>query len=382
MLLANGGIYLDYNATTPIDPQVVEAMQPYLHSNFGNPSSSHELGRQSLSAIQDARLQIAGLLRCEPNEIIFTSGGSESNNLALKGITHKHAHKGMHVIISAVEHPSISNVCQYLMVEGFRVSFLPVNSRGVIDPAELDEIITSKTLLVSVMHANNEVGSIQPIRELSDIAHDAGAIFHTDVAQSVSKIPVHVDELGCDLMSVASHKMYGPKGVGILYSKKGLTLEPIIHGASQEAGKRAGTENVASIVGMGKAAELVMSTLTAEMEHLAMLRDRLQTDLKEAFPQMRVNAAAAKRLPNTLSISFKEVTALQIIENLPDIYLSMGAACHRADGKGSGVLEAMGVPLEYQLGTLRMSLGRFSDESQIALATGKLVKTITYLLNH
>jgi cysteine desulfurase len=182
-------------------------------------------------------------------------------------------------------------------------------------------------------------------------------------------------------MSVASHKMYGPKGVGVLYSKQGLTLEPIIHGASQEAGKRAGTENVASIVGMGKAAELVTGSLDEEMEHLTALRDRFQTDLKEAFPQIRVNAAAAKRLPNTLSVSFRELTAIQIIENLPDIYLSMGAACHRADGKGSGVLEAMGVPLEYQLGTLRISLGRFSDENQVTLATNQLIKTIKYLLN-
>ena len=379
MLLPNGDIYLDYNATTPMDPQVLEAMRPYLSAEFGNPSSTHTLGQRSRTAIETARGQVAAMLRCQPQEIVFTSGGSESNNLAIKGIVAKHAHQGQHIIISSIEHPAVTNVAVYLKQHGFRISFLPVDEQGVIRPADLQDMITSKTILVSVMHANNEIGSIQPIQEIADIAHGAGAVFHTDAAQTVSKIPVRVIDLRCDLLSLAGHKMYAPKGVGALYIKSGLSLDPLIHGADHEGGLRAGTENVAQIVGLGKAAEIADRSLVEEMSRIKQLRDRLQASLKQAYPEMRVNAAGTARLPNTLSISFREWSALKIMAGLERVMVSAGAACHSGDGKGSGVLEAMGVPLAYQLGTLRISLGRFCDEDQVRRAATILIETINTL---
>ncbi|MEA3286858.1 MAG: cysteine desulfurase family protein [Candidatus Marinimicrobia bacterium] len=381
MQLANGDIYLDYNATTPTDPQVLAAMEPYLLTEFGNPSSNHALGRETHAAVEIARNQVAGLLGCLPEEIIFTSGGSESNNMALKGIAAKHLNRGEHIVISAIEHPAVTQVVNYLKTQGFRISYLPVNSQGVVNSEDLEEIITSKTILVSVMHANNEVGSIQPIEELVRIAHGVGAVFHTDAAQSVSKIPVNVNDLGCDLLTIAGHKLYAPKGVGVLYVKSGISLEPLIHGADHERGMRAGTENVAQIVGLGKAAELAEQGLSEEMQSMGYLRDRLQASLKQAFPEMRVNALEAPRLPNTLSISFAGISALDIIAELDQIMVSSGAACHSSDGQGSGVLEAMGVPLPYQLGTLRISLGRFCDEEQVKQASGMLIETIEKIQN-
>ncbi len=380
MLLSNGNIYLDYNATTPIDPMVLEAMEPYYLSHFGNPSSSHSLGKYNRQAIDVARDQVARLLGCESANIIFTSGGSESNNMALKGIASRSSGRGQHIIVSEVEHPAILKVVQYLQHQGFRITYLPVDSQGVVKPEDLEEIITSKTILVSIMHANNEIGSIQPINELAEIAHAARAIFHTDAAQSVGKIPVDVNDLGCDLLSLAGHKLYAPKGVGVLYIKKGVDLEPLIHGANHERGLRAGTENVGQIVGLGKAAEIARQQLESEMVRIKNLRDRLQASLKQAFPEIRINAASTPRLPNTLSVSFSKLNALDILSDLEQVMISAGAACHSADGKGSGVLEAMHIPLSYQLGTLRISLGRFCDESQVQKASAILIQRIAQLL--
>jgi cysteine desulfurase len=380
LLLANGNIYLDYNATTPIDPMVFEAMEPFYHSHFGNASSNHSLGNYNRQAIDFAREQVAGLLGCQQEDIIFTSGGSESNNMALKGIASRRADQGQHIIVSKVEHPAILNVVQYLQHQGFRITYLPVDGQGVVRADDLEEIITSKTILVSVMHANNEIGSIQPINELAEVAHAAGAVFHTDAAQSVGKIPVDVSDLGCDLLSLAGHKLYAPKGVGAIYIKGGVDLEPLIHGANHENGMRAGTENVAQIVGLGMAAEIASQKLESEMLRQQNLRDRLQASLKQAFPEIRVNAGNTQRLPNTLSVSFAELNALDILANLDEVLLSAGAACHSADGKGSGVLEAMHIPLNYQLGTIRISLGRFCDEAQVQQASAILIKRITQLL--
>ena len=379
-MLANGNIYLDYNATTPIDPMVFEAMEPFYHSHFGNASSNHSLGNYNRQAIDFAREQVAGLLGCQQEDIIFTSGGSESNNMALKGIASRRADQGQHIIVSKVEHPAILNVVQYLQHQGFRITYLPVDGQGVVRADDLEEIITSKTILVSVMHANNEIGSIQPINELAEVAHAAGAVFHTDAAQSVGKIPVDVSDLGCDLLSLAGHKLYAPKGVGAIYIKGGVDLEPLIHGANHENGMRAGTENVAQIVGLGMAAEIASQKLESEMLRQQNLRDRLQASLKQAFPEIRVNAGNTQRLPNTLSVSFAELNALDILANLDEVLLSAGAACHSADGKGSGVLEAMHIPLNYQLGTIRISLGRFCDEAQVQQASAILIKRITQLL--
>jgi len=380
MLLSNGEIYLDYNATTPIDPRVLEAMDPYLRQEFGNPSSSHSLGRRSHEAVENARLQLAALLRCHPEEIIFTSGGSESNNLALKGTIAAYGKQGSHIILSAIEHPAIRVVGEYLIQHGFRVSYLPVNENGVVNPSDLEEIITSRTLLVSVMHANNEVGSIQPIRALSEISHAAGAVFHTDAAQSVGKIETQVPELGCDLLSIAGHKLYAPKGVGALYKKETLQLKSLIHGADHENGQRAGTENVAGIVGLGKAAEIANHTLAEETLRLSSLRDMLQHRLKTAFPFMRINGLQTERLPNTLNVSFRQLHALDILADLDHVLISAGAACHSGQEKGSGVLEAMHVPVDYQLGTLRISLGRFCDEVLIEQAAIILIDRINFLL--
>ncbi|MCF7809216.1 MAG: cysteine desulfurase [Candidatus Marinimicrobia bacterium] len=381
MRLKSGEIYLDYNATTPIDPKVRSAMLPFLEEEFGNASSSHLLGTLAHAAMDRARSQVAALLRCSSDEIIFTSGGSESNNLALKGMTERYAHQGRHIIVSAVEHPSIMNVAHWIEKQGFRLSLLPVDKQGVINPTDLNEIITSKTVFVSVMHANNEVGSIQPVSELAEICHDAGAALHVDAAQTVGKIPVQVDEMNCDLLTIAGHKMYGPKGIGALYVKQGTKLSPQILGASQESGLRAGTENIAFIAGLGKAAELAGSGLSHEMSQLESLRDDLQHRMKEAFPLLRINAAATARLPNTLSISFPDLLALDIMEAMDDVLVSAGAACHSGDGKGSGVLEAMGVPLNYQLGTLRISLGRFTTEEQVERAIENIIKAVKKVSN-
>ncbi len=380
MLLSDGSIYLDYNATTPIDPRVIEAMEPYYHKHFGNPSSSHGLGRHNRQAINNARQQVASLIGCATDEIIFTSGGSESNNLALKGMALPRVNQGQHIIVSSIEHPAILNVVNYLRHHGFRVSYLPVDGQGVIKSDALEEVITSKTIVVSVMHANNEIGSIQPISDLAEIAHRTGALFHTDAAQSIGKIKTDVTELSCDLLSIAGHKFYAPKGVGALYVRKGVELEPLIHGANHEFGLRAGTENVAQIVGLGRAAELAQQEMEVEFQRIKNLRDRLQASLKQAFPEIRVNAASTLRLPNTLSVSFARLNALEIMENLDSIHISAGAACHSADGKGSGVLEAMGVPLNYQLGTIRLSLGRFCEEKHIEQAAGILIKQISSLM--
>ena len=262
-------------------------MLPYLREHFGNPSSNHAVGQRAHQAVEYARSQLANLLQCHSNEIVFTSGGSEANNLALKGIASKVAHQGLHIVISAVEHPAVMEVAHYLRGQGFRISYLPVDGQGIVHPADLEEIITSKTILVSVLHANNEVGSIQPIRELADIAHQAGALFHTDAAQSVSKVPVNTDELACDLLSLAGHKFYAPKGVGVLYVKQGVELEPLIHGADHELGRRAGTENVAQIVGLGKAAELADLALEKEISRIESLRDDLQLRFGKSYSRTK-----------------------------------------------------------------------------------------------
>ncbi len=380
MRLANGNIYMDYNATTPIDPRVIDAMEPYYHTHFGNPSSNHSLGKENRNAIDLARERIAILLECKPEEIIFTSGGSESNNMALKGIAARQSHKGQHIVVSRIEHPAIMEVVQYLQHRGFRISYLPVNSEGVVNAEDLEEIITSKTILVSVMHANNEIGSIQPIRELADIAHRAGSIMHTDAAQSMAKIPVNVIDLNCDLLSLAGHKLYAPKGIGILFKKEGVDIEPLIHGAKHELGLRAGTENVAQIVGLGMAAEIANHELEEEMGRMQNLRDRLQASLKQAYPGIRINAGNTARLPNTLSVSFDRLNALDILDALDQVMVSAGAACHSADGKGSGVLEAMHVPLSYQLGTIRISLGRFCKEEDVQLASAIIIENVKKML--
>ncbi len=359
-------IYLDYNATTPHDPEVISAMRPYLEEHFGNPSSSHIYGRITEEAIENARRQSASLLNCMPEEIVFTSGGTESNNHAIKGVAFASSGRGNHIITSRIEHPAVTEVCRFLETAGFHVTYIPVDSSGMIEPADIKKAITDKTILITIMHANNEVGTIQPIEEISIIARKKGIILHTDAAQSVGKIPAHVEILGVDLLSIAGHKLYAPKGVGALYIRKGVNLSKFMHGAGQERGVRAGTENVLEIVGLGKACEIAARDLDKNMLHIQKMRDILYAGIKEKINDTRLNGHPVKRLPNTLSLSFKGISANTLISKIQDyVAVSAGAACHSGGEKISSVLEAMEIPFEWARGTVRFSTGKMTTEEDI-----------------
>jgi len=364
-----GLIYLDYNATTPIDPRVADTMAPYLHTHFGNPSSGHALGAETKKAIEKARKQVADMLGCGVDEIVFTSGGSESNNYAVKGAAFARRAKGKHIIASSIEHPSVSEACRYLEREGFKVTWLGVGGDGLVDPADVENAITPQTILVTVMHANNEVGTVQPVAEIAAVARRRGVLIHTDCAQSIGKIPVRVDELGVDLLTVAGHKLYGPKGIGALYIRRGVELEKFVHGADHERNLRAGTENVPGIVGLGEACAMVSERLDDYGSHMKKTRDRLEAGLLERFPDLRVNGHRERRLPNTLSVSFRGLEANTIVSELSDrVAVSAGAACHTDKVEVSSVLEAMAVPLEEAMGTIRFSTGRTTNMQDIDAA--------------
>jgi len=360
-------VYLDYNATTPIDSEVAEAMMPYMEQYFGNPSSLHWYGIQSKKAVQKARSQVALLLNCKPEEIIFTSGGTESNNFAIKGAALANRNKGNHIITSTIEHPAVTEVCKYLEAGGFQTSYIPVDETGLIDLVKLEKSITSQTILITVMHANNEVGTIQPIQEISEIARKHGIIVHTDAAQSVGKISTDVNELGVDLLSVAGHKIYAPKGIGALFVREGIQLEKFMHGAGHERNMRAGTENVLEIVGLGKACEIAKLGLKRNITHMKEIRDRLYNGLKEKIKNIRLNGHPEKRLPNTLSIGFRNIEASSLLNELiiADIAVSAGSACHAGSTTISHVLAAMNVPMEFARGTLRLSTGIMTTEEEI-----------------
>lgn len=375
----NKPIYLDYNATTPIDPIVAEAMQPFLYEQFGNPSSSHSFGVKARTAVENARKHVASMIGCGIDEIIFTSGGTESNNYAIKGYAFANRDKGNHIVTSAIEHPAVTEVCKYLEEKGFNITYLPVDETGLIDPMDLDASITPQTILVSVMHANNEVGTIQPIREIADIAHKKGVIVHSDCAQSVGKIPVNVDDLGVDLLSVAGHKFYAPKGVGALFVRAGIKLEKFIHGAEHEFDRRAGTENILEIAGLGRASELVEKNLDKYSKNMTVMRDSLENKLLKNFPDLKVNGSAEYRLPSTLSISIKGAEANAIVSELTDVAISAGAACHSDSIDISPTLEAMKIPVEYAMGTIRISTGRYTTKEEIEQAVGKISTVIKNL---
>ncbi len=361
-------IYLDYNATTPLSPAVIRAMRPFLEEHFGNPSSSHPYGRTAKDAVETARKQVAALIGTEPEDIIFTSGGTESNNLAIQGVARANLHQGKHIITSAVEHPAVTEVCAFLRSQGYRITTLPVDGYGQVSPQHLAEALTPETLLVSIMHANNEVGTLQPISALAQLAHQAGALFHTDAAQSVGKLPVNVDDLGVDLLSIAGHKLYAPKGVGALYIRKGVQLNKITFGASQEGNLRPGTENVLEIVGLGAAAQEAHQSLAARTLHLKTLRERLHTGLTQALPSglLRLNGHPEQRLPNTLNISFLHIEANVLLEEISaGVAASAGAACHADHVEVSSVLKAMNVPLAWAKGALRFSVGSMTRPEDI-----------------
>ncbi|MGD1975844.1 MAG: cysteine desulfurase family protein [Desulfobacterales bacterium] len=371
-------IYLDYNATTPHDPEVIDAMRPYLEEEFGNPSSSHWYGIRPKKAVMDARRRVASLLNCEAKEIIFTSGGTESNNHAVKGVALACRDKGTHIITSQIEHPAILEVCEHLETTGYDVTYLPVDEHGMVKVLDVSDAITSKTILITIMHANNEVGTIQPIAEISELAKKHGILLHTDAAQSLGKISTDVGALGVDLLSVAGHKLYAPKGVGALYIRSGLKLTRFMHGAGQESGWRAGTENVLEIVGLGKACEIARRDLEKNMNHMLAMRDRLNDGIKTACYQVRLNGHPEKRLPNTLSISFHNHEANRILEKIgTEVVASAGAACHSDTVKVSHVLKAMGTPLDWAKGTLRLTTGRHTTADDIDRAVqviGEVVK--------
>jgi len=376
-------IYLDYNATTPIAKEVADAMSPYLYDHFGNPSSTHPYGVKAKLAVENARKQVAEIINCQPNEILFTSGGTESNNYAIRGFALANKQQGRHIITSAIEHPAVLEVCRYLERLGYTITYLPVDKYGVVDRKDLEGALTPHTILVSIMHANNEVGTIEPIRELADLAHEAGAVFHTDAAQTLGKIPVSVKELGVDLLSIAGHKVYAPKGVGALFIRTGLQLEKLMHGADHESDRRPGTENVLEIVGLGKACEIAKRDLEENRAHFQEMRDRLHNGLKETLPKgsFLLNGHPKLRLPNTLSLAFYMIEANTLLSEIEDqVAASAGAACHSDDIDLSHVLQAMGVPIDYAMGTIRFSTGRCTTTAEIDRAVGVLSKSVNNLL--
>jgi cysteine desulfurase len=359
-------IYLDYNATTPIDPIVLDAMLPFLRGEFGNPSSQHAYGRTAHEAVDQARRQVAELLGSFPDEIVFTGGGSEASNLAIKGAFFAAGGKPAHMITSAVEHPATLRPCEFLGRLGCRITVLPVDRHGKVDMTALREALREPTLLVSIMHANNEVGTLEPIQEIARLAHEKGVLVHADAAQSIGKIKVDVNELGVDLLSVAGHKVYAPKGIGALYVRRGTKLEPLIHGAGHEHGLRAGTENVPYIVALGAASALARKTLPLTTQHLRRLRDRLWDGLRARWgDRIMLNGHPEDRLPNTLNVNFAGHVGTDLLRKAPLVAASTGSACHEGLIELSPVLKAMGVPEQVGKGAVRLSVGKFTTEQEI-----------------
>ena len=368
-------IYLDYNASTPIDPQVTAVMQRALQDAYGNPSSTHWAGAPAHAMVESARQQVADLLGCLPTEIVFTSGGSESNNLALKGVYFARQIPAAHIITSQVEHPAIVEPCRFLERLGARITWLPVDAMGRVNPDDLQQAITADTILISIMHANNEVGTIQPIEECARVAHEHDVLFHTDAAQSVGKVSVRVDELGVDLLTIAGHKLYAPKGVGALYVRGGVEVEPLIHGASHESGRRAGTESALLTAALGEACELA-SNLSA-VAGMEALRDRFWAALRKNLgDRVVLNGHPDERLPNTLNISFVGRIGAEILGEMPEVAASTGSACHTGRVELSPVLEAMGVSQELGAGAIRFSLGRMTTAEEIDMVAERLIRIL------
>ena len=368
-------VYLDNKASTPLDLDVIKSMKPYYNKYYGNPSSGHWLGKKGKNALEVSRKQVADLIGAKPSEIIFTSGGSESNNHALKGICLKHKNKGNHIITSIIEHPAIINPCKFLEKQGFKVTYIGVDKNGMVDVDEIKNSITDKTIIISIMHANNETGTIQPIAEIGRIAREKNIYFHTDAAQTVGKIPIDVNKLNVDLLSIAGHKFHAPKGVGALYIKEGVELENLIHGANHEYGKRAGTENVAGIVGLGKACEIACENMEKNNNEIQKLRDLLYEKLK-SITDIKLNSHFTERLPNTLNVSFVGIDSSELLSKLKNIALSTGSACHDNIKEPSAILTAMNVPKEIALGSVRFSLGKYNTEEEIDFTIKEIEKVI------
>jgi len=374
-------IYLDYAATTPTHPEVVKAMLPYFTEVFGNPSSLHSYGQEAKGAIEEARIKIAGLIGAREKEIVFTGSGSEADNFALKGVAFANQNKGNHIITSSIEHHAVMETCKFLGEREFNVTYLPVDTYGLVDLDDVRKAITDKTILISVMHANNEVGTIEPIAEIGEIAKKAGVYFHTDAVQTVGHIPIDVNELGVDLLSMSAHKLYGPKGVGALYIKEGTKLVSFVHGGEQERGRRASTENVPGIVGFGLAAELAQQDMSEEAEQLTYLRDKLIKGLQERIDHIHLNGHPVKRLPNNVNVSvdFIEGESLLLNLDLEGICVSTGSACSSVSLEPSHVLLAIGLSHEQARGSLRLTLGKWTNKKEIERVLDVLPRIVVRL---
>ena len=374
-------IYLDYNATTPIDPEVAKEMIPYIESFYGNPSSSYSIGRSNKEAVEKARTQVAGLINCQPEEIYFSSCATESNNLAIKGIAWANSDKGRHIITSEIEHPAVTEVCKYLISKGFEITCLPVDQYGKIDLKDVENAIRKDTILITIMHANNEVGTIQPIREIGAIARQNKIAFHTDASQSVGKIETNVDNLGVDLLTIAGHKLYAPKGIGALYIRKGTRIENLMQGGGQEKGIRPGTENVIHTVGLGKASEVALRDFNQNQQNMQASRDRLLDGLVSQFGnKIHVNSNLENCLPNTLSVAFENISAHALASFISnDVLISTGSACHSGETTISSVLQAMNLDFRTAAATVRISTGKHTTKEEIDFAVEVLVNAIKKL---
>jgi cysteine desulfurase len=375
-------IYLDYAATTPVDPEVLEAMMPYYTDSFGNPSSIHWFGRENRKAVEDARAVIATQLGAgAPNEIIFTGSGSESDNMAIRGVAAANREKGDHIITSSIEHHAVYDTCRALEKEGFHVTYLPVDAAGLVDPEDVVKAITPGTILVTIMHANNEVGTIQPIAEIGKILRERKILFHTDAVQAVGNIPLDLRELSVDLLSLAAHKFYGPKGVGALYVRRGVRVNPLIYGGAQERNRRAGTENIPGIVGMAKALELANKDLESQVKRLTQLRDYLIDRVLDEFECVRLNGDRVRRLPGNANFSFEFIEGESLLLNLDlkGIAASSGSACTSGSLEPSHVLLAMGICHEIAHGSLRLTLGKSTTREQIDYVLEVLPEIVTKL---
>lgn len=375
-------VYLDYNATTPLDERVLEAMMPYLTEQYGNPSSIYRFAQTARKAVEDARAKVAALLNANEREIVFTGGGTEANNYAIKGVAFANRHRGNHIITSQIEHHAVLNVCKYLEERhGFEVTYVPVDSHGIVDVDAVRDAIRDDTILISIMYANNETGVIQPVEEIAELARERGIYFHTDAIQVAGKMRIDVRSLGVDLLSISAHKFYGPKGVGALFIRKGVHIDPLIHGGHQEMGRRAGTENVAGIVGLAEAFAIAHENMEEEWEREKRLRDKLERGIVERIPDVIVNGHPEKRLANTLNIIVKYVEGEAMLLSMDDegICASSGSACTSGSLEPSHVLTAMGIPHELAHGSLRFSLGRFTTEEDIDYVLDVLPKIVERL---
>ncbi len=377
----NDIIYMDNHATTPIAPEVLDAMMPYLTTHFGNAASSHIYGTQAKEAVCNARQQVANLLDCSPEEIVFTSGATESDNLAIRGTAYAQKNNGNHIITTTAEHHAVLDTCHVLEKEGFETTYLPVDRYGMVNPDAVESAITSKTILISIIYANNEVGTINPIRELADIASKHGVPFHSDAVQGIGKLESNMNVLGLDMASITAHKIYGPKGVGALYNRTGNPLQPLFYGGGQENGIRSGTLNVAGIVGLGAACETSQIAIKnrIEIEVVQPLRDKLHEKLTLQLPDIHLNGHPEKRLQGNLNVSFRGVQSQSILMGLKEVAVSTGSACDSESVKASHVLTAMGIPNELSLTAVRFGLGRYNTAAEIEIVADEVIKVVNRL---